>query len=159
MQHAREVLSSPACMYNHDASAFYIALVLLHEYFTQKAQLLPYTTELSLQTWSISFSQQSRHNDRTFFKTASLQVRFFTINDVIASIVTVKFRKGFRYGHDLTSGNPCATFCLIQINTDGGVSSYVVFAGLVLFSTCVHALINIFITNELYYVVVVFEHS
>ena len=36
MQHAREVLSSPACMYNHDASAFYIALVLLHEYFTQK---------------------------------------------------------------------------------------------------------------------------
>ena len=34
----REVLSSPACMYNLDASAFYIAFVLLHEYFTQKAK-------------------------------------------------------------------------------------------------------------------------
>jgi len=84
-------LSSPACMYNLDASAFYIAFVLLHEYFTQKAKLLPYTTELSLQTWSISFSQQSRRNDRTFFKTASLQVRFFAINDTIASAVAVKF--------------------------------------------------------------------
>jgi len=30
-------------MYNLNASAFYIALVLLHEYFTQKAELLPYT--------------------------------------------------------------------------------------------------------------------
>ena len=95
-----------------------------------------------------------------FFKTASLQVQFFTINDVIASIVAVKFGKAFRYGQDLTLGNPCAKFCLIQINTDGGVSSYLVFAGLVLFSTCLHALINIFITNELHYVVVVnvFEH-
>ena len=69
-------------MYNLDASAFYIAFVLLHEYFTQKAKLLPYTTELSLQTWSISFSEQSLRNDRTFFKTASLQVRFFAINDI-----------------------------------------------------------------------------
>ena len=59
-QLAREVLSSSACMYNLDASAFYIALVLSHEYFTQKAKLLPYTTELSLQTWSVSFSQQSQ---------------------------------------------------------------------------------------------------
>ena len=33
---------------NLDASAFYIVLVLSHEYFTQKAKLLPYTTEVSL---------------------------------------------------------------------------------------------------------------
>jgi len=111
-QFAREVLSSPACMYNLDASAFYIKFVPLHEYFTQKAKLLPYTTELSLQTWSISFSQQSRRNDSTFFKTASLEVRFFTINDIIASVVAVKFRK------DLTSGNSCVKFCLIPVNTD-----------------------------------------
>ena len=32
----RDVLSSSACMYNLDASTFYIVLVLLHEYFTQK---------------------------------------------------------------------------------------------------------------------------
>ena len=117
-QLAREVLSSSGCMYNLDASAFYIALVLLHEYFTQKAKLRPYTTELSLQTWSISFSQQSQSNDRTFFKTASLQVRFFAINDVIASIVAAKFGKAFCYGQDLTLGNPCAKFCLIPINTN-----------------------------------------
>ena len=43
----REVLSFSACMYNLDASVFYIALVLLHEYFTQKAKLLPYTTTLN----------------------------------------------------------------------------------------------------------------
>jgi len=55
-----------------------------------------------------------------FFKTASLQVRFFTINDIIASVVAVKFEKAFCYGQDLTSGNPCAKFCLIPINTDGG---------------------------------------
>ena len=60
----REVLSSSACMYNLDASAFYVVLVLLHEYFTQKAELLPYTTKLNLQTWSISFSQQSQCNDK-----------------------------------------------------------------------------------------------
>jgi len=77
-------------MYNLDASALYIALVLLHEYFTQKAKLLPYTTELSLQTWSISFSTV-QCNDGTFFKIASLQVQFFAINDIIASIVAVKF--------------------------------------------------------------------
>ena len=125
----REVLSSSACMYNLDASAFYIALVLLHEYFTQKAKLLPYTTELSLQTWSISFSQQSRRNDRTFFKTASLQVRFFAINDIITSVLAVKFGKAFRYGQDLTSGNPCTKFCLIPINIDRGVRSYALSAG------------------------------
>ena len=79
-------MSSSACMYNLNASAFYIALVLLHEYFTQKA---PYTTEVSLRTWSISFSQQSQR-DRMFSKTASLQFQFFAINDVIASVVAVK---------------------------------------------------------------------
>jgi len=63
----REVLSSSACMYNLNASAFYIALVLLHEYFAQKPKLLPYTTELCLQTLSISFSQQSQCSDRMFF--------------------------------------------------------------------------------------------
>ena len=105
----REVLSFSACMYNLDASAFYIALVLLHKYLTQKAKLFPYTTELSLQTWSISFSQQSQCNDNVF-KTASLQVRFFIINDIIASVVAVKFRKVFCYSQDLTSGNPCAKF-------------------------------------------------
>jgi len=97
-------------MYNLDASVFYIALLLLHEYFTQKAKLLPYTTELSLQTWTISISQQSQHNDRTFFKTASLQVRFFAINEVIASVVAVKFGKAFCYGQDLTLGNLCESF-------------------------------------------------
>ena len=117
----REVLSSSACMYNLDASVFYIVLVLLHEYLHKTAKLLPYTTELSLQTWSISFSQQSQRNDRMFFKTASLQVWFFAINDVIASVVAVKFGKAFCYGQDRTSGNPCAKFCLILINTDGGV--------------------------------------
>jgi len=35
----------------------------------------------------------SGRNDRTFFKTASLQVRFFAINDIIASVVAVKFGK------------------------------------------------------------------
>jgi len=63
-------------MYNLDASAFYIALVLLHEYITQKAKLLPYTTELSLQTWSISFSQQSRRNNRTFLKLQACKFDF-----------------------------------------------------------------------------------
>ena len=110
----REVL----CMYNLDASAFYIALVLLQEYFTHKAKLLPYTIELRLQTWSVSFSQQSQSNDRPFFKTASLQVRFFAINDVIASVVAVKFGNAFCYSQDLNSGNPCAKFCLILINTN-----------------------------------------
>jgi len=100
-------------MYNLNASAFYIVLVLLHEYFTQKAKLLPYTTELSLQTWSISSSQQSQHNDRMFFKTANLQVQFFAINDVIARVVAVKVRKALCYGQDLTSGNPCVKFHLI----------------------------------------------
>jgi len=80
-------------MYNLDASTFCIALVLLHEYFTQKAKLPPYNTKLSLQTWLISFSQQCQCNDRTFFKTASLQVRFFTINDIIASVVVVNLEK------------------------------------------------------------------
>jgi len=117
----REVLSSSACVYNLDASMFYIALVLLHEYCTQKAKLLPYTTKISLQTWSISFSQQSRRNDRTLFKTASFQVRFFIVNDITASVVAVKFGKAFCYGQDITSGNSCAKFCLISINTDGEV--------------------------------------
>jgi len=36
-----------------------------------------------------------------FFKTASLQVQFFAINDVIASVVAVKFGKAFCYGQDL----------------------------------------------------------
>jgi len=129
-------------MHNPDASAFYIALVLLHEYFTQKAKLLPYTTELSLQTWSVSFLQQSQCNDRTFFKTASLQVRFFTINDIIASIVAVKSGKAFCY--DLASGNPCAKFCHSNKHR---LKSYVVSAGLTLF-VHVSALTNIFITNE-----------
>ena len=141
-------------MYSLDASAFYIALVLLHEYFTQKAKLLPYTTELSLQSWSISFSQQSRRNDGTLFKTASLQVRFFAINDVIATVVAVKFGKAFCFGQDLTLGNSCAKFCLIPINTDRG--SYAVSAGLALFvasypkhcSVRMHALINMFITYK-----------
>jgi len=60
-----------------------MVLVLLHEYFTQKAKLLPYTTELSLQTWSISFSHQSQRNDRTLFKTASLQVPSLTSLQVL----------------------------------------------------------------------------
>jgi len=73
---AREILSSSACVYNLDASVFYIELVLLHEYFTQKAKLFPYTTELSLQTWSISFSQQSQCNDRVFFKLQACKFDF-----------------------------------------------------------------------------------
>ena len=63
----------------------------------------------------------SRRNDRTLFKTASLQVRFFAINDIIASVVAVKFGKAFCYGQELTSGNSCAKFCLVPINTDRGV--------------------------------------
>ena len=57
----REVWSSSACMYNLDASAFYVALVLLHEYFTQKAKLLPYTTKLSLQTSLNSPNTMTEH--------------------------------------------------------------------------------------------------
>jgi len=69
-QHVSERSWAPqlACTYNLDASVFYIALVLLHECFTPKAKLLPYTTELSLQTCSISLSQQSQCNDKTFYK-------------------------------------------------------------------------------------------
>ena len=37
------------------------------------------------------------------------------------SAVAVKFGEAFCYRQDLTSGNPCAKFCLIPINTDGGV--------------------------------------
>ena len=73
-------------MYNLNACVFYIALVLLHEYFTQKAQLLPYTTELSLQT------SLNSPNAMTNCKLAS---SIFAINDVIASVVAVKFGRAF----------------------------------------------------------------
>ena len=56
-----------------------------------------------------------------FFKLQAYKFELFTINDVIASIVAVKFGKAFCYGQDLTSGNPCAKFCLIPVTTDGGV--------------------------------------
>jgi len=144
----REVLSSSACMYNLNASTFYIAFMLLHEYFTHKAKLLPYTTELSLQTWSISFSQQSQHNDRTLFKTASLQVQFFAINDVIASVVAVKFGKAFCYGQDITSGNRVQSFVSFQRTQTEKFRVMQVSAGLTLFGACVRALINIFITYK-----------
>jgi len=87
-------------------------------------KLLPYTTNLSLQTWSISFSQQSQRNDRMFSKTASLQVRFFAINDIIASIVAVKFGKAFCYGQELTSDNPRGAVCKVVSHSNkhsGGV--------------------------------------
>ena len=144
-------MSSPACMYNLDASAFYIAFVLLHEYFTQKAKLLPYTTELSLQTWSISFSQQSRRNDRTFFKTASLQVRFFAINDIIASVVAVKFGKALCYGQDLYLGQ-LELVCEVLSHSDKHRPRSLELCSLsrpyAVQYARVHALINIFITYK-----------
>ena len=87
----REVLSSSDCMYNLDASVFYIALVPFLHKKLNSFHILP--SYVSLQIWSISFSQQSQRNVRTFFKTASLQGQFFTINDIIASAVAVKFGK------------------------------------------------------------------
>jgi len=48
-------------------------------------------------------------------------VQFFTIKDVIESVVAIEFGKAFCYSQDLTSGNQCAKFCLILINTDRGV--------------------------------------
>jgi len=102
-------------MYNLDASTFYIALVpcmnILHKNLNSFHILLSYE---SLQTWPISFSQQSQHNDN-IFKAAGMQVQFFAINDIIASAIAVKFEKASCYGQDFTSGNPCAKFCLIPI--------------------------------------------
>jgi len=56
-----------------------------------------------------------------FVKLQVCKFDFFVINDIIVSVVAVKFGKTFCYGQDLTSGNSCAKFYLIPMNTDRGV--------------------------------------